>query len=132
MKKNERISLVSLSVYPRSRRGAKRIRQGEGRLSCPPKTALERSYLTDNSSSENRILTGRDGKKLLTESPQNRMIILAYIYSVQDNPPYKSQDTTTKDKKLSRLRARFGPKFGHVVGNSTCARSTPAGSFFFS
>ena len=36
-------SLVSLSVYPRSRRGAERIRQGEGRLSRPPETALERS-----------------------------------------------------------------------------------------
>ena len=29
-------SLVSLSVYPRSRRGAERIRQGEGRWSHPP------------------------------------------------------------------------------------------------
>ena len=40
-------SLVSLSVYPRSRRGAGRIRQGEGRRSLPPKTALERSDLTE-------------------------------------------------------------------------------------
>ena len=46
-------------VYPRSRRGAERIQQGEGRWSRPPKTALERSYLTDNSSSENRILRPR-------------------------------------------------------------------------
>ena len=40
-------SLVSLSVYPRSHRGAERIRQGEGRWSFPPKTALERSDLTE-------------------------------------------------------------------------------------
>ena len=40
-------SLVSLSVYPRSRRGAERIRQGERRRSLPPKTALERSDLTE-------------------------------------------------------------------------------------
>ena len=40
-------SLVSLSPHPRSRRGAERIRQGEGRWSRPPKTALERSDLTE-------------------------------------------------------------------------------------
>ena len=68
------ISLVSLSVYPRSCRGAERIRQGEGRLSRPPQTALERSYLTENSSSENRILRPRR-KKTLPESPERRMII---------------------------------------------------------
>ena len=61
-KKKAPFSLVSLSVYPRSRRGAERIRQGEGRWSRPPKTALERSYLTGNSSSENRILRPRRKK----------------------------------------------------------------------
>ena len=40
------LPLVSLSPHPRSRRGAERIRQGEGRWSRPPKTALERSNLT--------------------------------------------------------------------------------------
>ena len=39
-------SLVSLSLHPRSRRGAERIRQGKGRWSRPPKTALERSDLS--------------------------------------------------------------------------------------
>ena len=42
-------SLVSLRAHPRSRRGAERIRQGEGRWSSPPKTALERSNLTEKS-----------------------------------------------------------------------------------
>ena len=32
------ISLVSLSIHPRSRRGAQRIKKGEGRWSRPPKT----------------------------------------------------------------------------------------------
>ena len=32
------LSLVSLSIHPRSRRGAQRIRKGEGRWSRPPKT----------------------------------------------------------------------------------------------
>ena len=41
-------------------------------MSRPPKTALERSYLTDNSSSENRILRPRR-KKLLTEFSKKRM-----------------------------------------------------------
>ena len=55
-------SLVSLSPPTRSRPGAERIRQGEGRLSHPPKTALERSYLTENSNSESRILRPRRKK----------------------------------------------------------------------
>ena len=42
-----RFSLVSLSIHPRSLRGAERIRQGERRWSRPPKTALERSDLTE-------------------------------------------------------------------------------------
>ena len=52
-------SLVSLSGYPRSGRGAERMRQGEGRRSRAPKTELERNYLTENSSSENHILRTR-------------------------------------------------------------------------
>ena len=72
-------SLVSLSPRTRSRPGAERIRLGERRLSRPPKTALERNYLTENSSSENRILRPRR-KKLPTESPPKRMIICIYIY----------------------------------------------------
>ena len=43
----ERFSLVSLSIHPRSRRGAKPIRQGEGRCSRPPEMALERSDFTE-------------------------------------------------------------------------------------
>ena len=62
-------SLVSFFVYPRSRRGAERIRQGEGSWSLPPKTALERSHLTEKFQSENPILRPRR-KKLLTESPK--------------------------------------------------------------
>ena len=49
-------SSVSLGIRPRSRRGGERTRQGEGRWSRPPKTAVEISYLTENSSSTNRIL----------------------------------------------------------------------------
>ena len=60
-------SLVSLGIRPRSRRRAERTRQGEGRWSRPPKPALERSYLTENSSSANRILRPRR-KNFLTES----------------------------------------------------------------
>ena len=41
------LSLVSLTLYPRPLRGAERTRQGEGRWSLPPKTALERSDLTE-------------------------------------------------------------------------------------
>ena len=62
-------SLVSLGIRPRSRRCAERTRQGEGRWSRPPKPALERSYLTGNSSSANRILRPRR-KKTLDRIPE--------------------------------------------------------------
>ena len=52
-------SLVSLGIGPRLRRRAERIRHSDGRSSRPLKTALERSYLTENSSSANRILRPR-------------------------------------------------------------------------
>ena len=55
-------SIVSLGTGPRSRRCAERTRQGEGRWSRPPKPALERSYLAENSSSANRILRPRRKK----------------------------------------------------------------------
>ena len=61
-------------IRPSSRRCAERTRLGEGCWSRPPKTALERSYLTENSSSANRILRPRR-KKLLTESLKQRMIL---------------------------------------------------------
>ena len=78
--KKAHFPLVSRSVYPRSRRGAERIRQSEGRWSRPPKTALERSYLAENSSYENRILRGRDGIKFLTESAQKRMMVYDRLF----------------------------------------------------
>ena len=72
-------SLVSLGIRPRSRRCAERTRQGEGRWRRPPKPALERIYLTENSSSANRILRPRR-KKLLTESlKSNNHFIYTYI-----------------------------------------------------
>ena len=52
-------SLVSLGIRPRSRRCAERTRECEGGCSRPPKPALEQSYLTENSSSTNRILKPR-------------------------------------------------------------------------
>ena len=71
--KKTHFSLVSFSVYPRSRRSAERIRQGEGRWSRPPKTALERRDLTEKSSSENPILRPRRKKKLTKSlSPQKK------------------------------------------------------------
>ena len=64
-----------------ARRGEERIRQGEGRRSRPPKTALERSYLTENSSSENRILRPRREKTTDRIPPQkNDRIYSLYLY----------------------------------------------------
>ena len=71
-------SLVSLSVYPRSRRCAERIRQGEVRWSRHPKTALERSFLTEDSSSENRIFRRRREKTPHRILPK-RMIIYIFM-----------------------------------------------------
>ena len=78
-KKKTHFSLVSFSVYTRSRRGAERIREGEGRWSRPPKTALERSDLTENSSSENPIPTSRRKKNSLPNKKENNDIYI-YIY----------------------------------------------------
>ena len=64
----ERFSLVSLSIHPRSRRGAERITQGEGRWSHPPKTALERSDLTEQLQLRASHTDAETKKKLLTES----------------------------------------------------------------
>ena len=79
-KKIAHLSLVSLSARTRSRPGTERIRQGEGRLSRPPKTALERSDWTENSSSENRILRLRR-KKTPDRIPPKRMIMYIFIWS---------------------------------------------------
>ena len=79
-KKKAHFSRVSLSVYPRSRRGAGRIRRGEGRCSRPPKTALERTYLTENSSSENRILRSRRKKTPDRIPPKKNEIMYIYIF----------------------------------------------------
>ena len=75
-------SLVSPSPRTRSRPGVKRIRQAEGRLSRPPQTALERSYLTDNSSSENRILRPRRQKTpdRIPEKQNDHIDYQVYIY----------------------------------------------------
>ena len=71
-------SLVSLSPRIRSRPETEWIRQGKGRLSHPPKTALERSYLTENSCSENRILRSR-WKKSPGRMQKERMILYILI-----------------------------------------------------
>ena len=42
-----RVSLVPLSIHPRSRRCAEQMGQGEGRWSRPLNTAFERSDLTE-------------------------------------------------------------------------------------
>ena len=78
-------SLVSLSPRTRSRPDAERIRQGEGRLSRPPKTALERSCLIENSSSENRILRPRR-KKTPDRIPQEKNDHMIY-YKYLGEPP---------------------------------------------
>ena len=71
-------SLVSLGIRLRSSRGAERVWQGEGHLSRPPKTGLERSYLVKIFSPANRILRPRR-KKLQTESPKKRMTIYSSL-----------------------------------------------------
>ena len=72
-----RFSLVSLSIHPRSRRSAERIRQSEGRWSRPPNTALEQSDLTEKfqfreSHAEATTKTYPD------QIPERRIIIYMY------------------------------------------------------
>ena len=75
-------SLVSLGIRPRSRRCAERTRQGEGRWSRPPKPALERSYLTEISSSANRILRPRR-KKSPDQIPETKEWLYIYIQGLR-------------------------------------------------
>ena len=73
--------LVSLSPHTRSRPGAERIRQGEGRLSRSPKPAPERSDLTEKFQFR-ETHTDAEMKKLLTKSlsPQNIESLYIYIF----------------------------------------------------
>ena len=77
-------SLVSLGLRPRSRRCAERTRQGEGRWSRPPKPALERSYLTENSSSANRVLRPRR-KKTPDRIPERKNDLIYRLYVLTRN-----------------------------------------------
>ena len=71
-------SLVSLSVHPRLRQGAERIVQGEGRWSRPPKTALERSDLTEKLQFRESH-TEAETKKTPDRIPPKRIIIYMYV-----------------------------------------------------
>ena len=84
-------SFVSLGIRPRSRQGAERIRQGEGRLSRPQKTALERSYLTWISSSANRILRPRR-KKTPDRFPEKKNDHTTYIIKMKIHSSYEIED----------------------------------------
>ena len=84
IQKKTYFSLISLSVYPRSRRGAEQTRQGEGRCSRPPKTALEGSYLTVNSSSENRTLRPRR-IKACDRIPEKKYQLSLYVVCIHLN-----------------------------------------------
>ena len=93
-----------LACLAQSRPGAARIRQGAGRLSHPPRTALERSYLTENSSSENRILRPRR-KRTPDRIPSKRMII--YIFkSIMVFGPQRSKKGGGEAPGLARSSIR--------------------------
>ena len=66
-------SLVSLSPRTRSRPGAERIRQGEGRLSRPPRTCCIRSSPADVKQNKQTLKPCRRQAKQTLESmpPQN-------------------------------------------------------------
>ena len=83
IQKFARLSLVSLNIHPRSRRGVERIGQGEGRWSRPPKTALERRDLTEKfqfGKSHTEAET-KETNSLTSPSPQKtRLIVYMYGY----------------------------------------------------
>ena len=103
IQKFAQFSLVLLSPRTQSRPGAERIRQGEGRLSRPPKTALERSYLTENSGSDNRILRPRR-KKTPDRIPPKRMIIYIYLCGIISRvyPKYHTSGTNHTPTAVNR------------------------------
>ena len=74
-----RFSLVALSIHPRSRRGAERTGQGEGRWSRPPKTALERSDLTEKFQFRESH-TEAETRETPDQIPEKRIVIYMHIY----------------------------------------------------
>ena len=97
------LSLVSLGIRPRSRRCAERTRQGEGRSSRPPQAALERSYLTETSSSANRILS-------LYLYRCTRMIFVLYICLnciIKPGQPVADSRDAQSVSRLARLWQRM-------------------------
>ena len=77
-----RFTLVSLSIHPRSRRGAERIGQGEGRSSRPSNTALERSNLTGKIQfQESHAETERTKTADQIPVPSKRESSYIYVYS---------------------------------------------------
>ena len=109
-------SLVSLSVYPRSRRGAERIRQGEGHWSRPPKTALKRSYLTENSSSENHILRPRR-KQTPDRIPEKGVIIYMYLFRHRGGGVLNGGSKGRMHLALTTFPAsKYGNQISRIVG----------------
>ena len=83
-KKNAMFLFVLLSIHPRSRRGAERIRQSEGRWSRPVETALERSGLTENfqfRESDTEAETKRSHDQIPVPSKRDIYSYEVYIYT---------------------------------------------------
>ena len=77
-------SLVSLNVYPRSRRGAEGVRQGDGRWSRPPKTTLERSDSTEKfqfRESHTEADTKKTPDQIRVPSKKYQIIIYIFVYT---------------------------------------------------
>ena len=81
--KSAHFSLVSFSFYyPRSRRGVERIRQGEGRWSCPLKTAFERIDTTENfqfRESHTEAGTDKNADQIPVPSKSRTIVYILYV-----------------------------------------------------
>ena len=96
--------LVSLSLHPRSSRGAERIRQDKGRWSRPSKTALERSNLTEKfqfQESHAEAETKKTPGQIPVLSKKNHYIHLTYICNVSERGYTKRSFQNTDDLHFS-------------------------------
>ena len=96
------IFAISRSPRSASARVHVEVRNGYGRAegvgAAPLKTALERSYLTENSSSENRILKPRRKKSPERILPKTNDHIYIYIYFHERKGTENVRDATSTTK----------------------------------
>ena len=108
------------------------IRQGEGRWSRPPKTALIRSYLTENSSSANRILRPRFYRLAAIPIFSHRILptTRAFPYSIRSSPADVKQNNRNFASYFHNRSRKKPCPFSNITVDGWRGHAAPALSMF--